>query len=215
MRYFVGLDLGQASEPTALAVLERPWVHPGELPSRRRPTYALRHLRRFPPATPYPEVFEAVRDLLRAPPLPGSVLAVDQTGVGKAVVDLLRDGLQGRVTCSLCAVTLTAGHGVTAGEQAGLYVPKKELAGALQVLLQTRRLRIARALPDAALLLKELETFTLKVTVAHKESVEAWREGPQDDLVLAAGLAAWMGELALPPLENPKEEGRDTRLWVP
>ena len=46
-RYFVGLDLGQASDHTALAVLERPLVKPGAAPGLRRPPCALRHLHRL------------------------------------------------------------------------------------------------------------------------------------------------------------------------
>ncbi len=67
----------------------------------------------------------------------------------------------------------------------------------LQVLLQTRRLRIAQALPEAAILTKELETFQVKITAAANETFGAWREGQHDDLVLATGLAAWAGEKAL------------------
>jgi hypothetical protein len=37
MRYFVGLDLGQAQEYTALAILERPRVHDTTPRDQRRP----------------------------------------------------------------------------------------------------------------------------------------------------------------------------------
>jgi len=39
----------------------------------------------------------------------------------------------------------------------------------------------------------------VRVTAAgQEETLEAWREGPHDDLVLAVALAAWWGEKALP-----------------
>jgi hypothetical protein len=133
------------------------------------------------------------------------VLVVDQTAVGSAVVDLLADGLRGKVSCLFYPVTLTSGHGVTAGEGCGVLVQKKEPIGVLQVLLQTRRLFIARGLSDAALLIKELENFRMKITVARNEAPELWREGQNDDLVLAAALAAWMGEQTLPGLDEPPE----------
>lgn len=196
-RYFVGLSLGQAQEFTALAVLARPPVRPDDPPAARRPGYALGHLRRFPPGTPYAEVADAVRGLLRSPPLPGAVLGVDRTGVGTAVVQLLAEGLRDRVTCLFCPVTVTLGHEVTFGEQGGPQVPRKELAGTLQVLLQSRRLQVARALPDAGMLVKELENFRVKVVAPKGDTFEAWREGPHDDLVLAVALGAWLGELAL------------------
>jgi hypothetical protein len=37
-----------------------------------------------------------VVQLLHRPPLPGAVLVADQTGVGRAVVDLVADGLRGK-----------------------------------------------------------------------------------------------------------------------
>ena len=206
VRHFVGLDLGQAQDFTALAVLTRPRLTGSEPPAERQPPYAVGHLHRFPLGTPYPAVVAAVVDLMRTPPLRGSMLVVDQTGVGRPVVDMLTDGLQGRVSCQFCPVTITAGQEVTRSETGQLRVPKKELVGSLQVLLQTRRLRIAQALPDAATLVRELETFRVKVTDAANETFGAWREGQHDDLVLAVALAAWMGERCLPegPVGLPK-----------
>lgn len=214
VRCFVGLDLAQASAFTALAVLERPRVPPRASPAQRRPAYALRHLRRFPLGTPYPEVIREVRGLLQTPAVEGALLMVDQTGVGKAVVRLLDDGLRHQVTCLCWPVMLSAGHARTTDEGGGTLLPKKELVGTLQVLLQTRRLHIGTSLPDAALLVKELENFKAKVTLARDDAVAAWREGQHDDLVLAVALAAWGGEQALPPLVDPPEEPAVTRLIV-
>jgi hypothetical protein len=109
-QYFVGLDLGQSSDPTALAVLERPRVEPGAPPGMRRPPYALRHLQRFPPGTPYQEIIETVRQLLRTPPLPGADLVGDTTGVGRAVVSLSPSARRRLVR------RLTRGAGATTGE---------------------------------------------------------------------------------------------------
>lgn len=201
-RYFVGLDLGQASDPTALAILERPNVAPGSPPGLRCPQYALRHLHRFPPGTPYQEVIETVRQLLRTPPLPGAEMVVDTTGVGRAVVSLISDGLLNRVTCTVVWVTITAGGETVWGERS-LQVPRKELVGVIQVLLQRHRLQLPRSLPDTELLVQELVNFKAKVTLARDATIESWREGPHDDLVLALGLAAWRGESELPPLVDP------------
>jgi hypothetical protein len=201
--YFVGLDLGQAQDFTALAVMARPQVLPGEPASARRCSYALRHLQRFPLGTHYSHVLATLTRLLRTPPLVGSLVVVDQTGVGRAVIDTLADGMRDKVTCTLCTVTVTTGQDLTTGSSGGLRVPKKELVGILQVLLQNRRLQVARSLPDAPLLLRELENFRIKATTVRSDSFEAWREGNHDDLVLAVGLAAWVGEQALPPIPVP------------
>jgi hypothetical protein len=198
VRYFVGLDLGQTQDFTALAVLTRPVVTAKERPQDRQPPYAVPHLQRFPLGTPYPAIVTAVVDLLRTPTLRGSVLVVDQTGVGRPVVDMLTGALDGRVTCYFVPITITGGHEVTQTERGDLRVPKKELVASLQVLLQTRRLKVAQALPEAATLVRELETFRVKITEAANETFGAWREGQHDDLVLAVALAAWIGEKCLP-----------------
>jgi hypothetical protein len=214
MRYFVGLDLGQVSDFTALAVLERPVACIEDVLARRRPMYALRHLQRFPLGTPYPAIVQGVVELLGSRLLSGSTLAVDQTGVGRAVVDTLTDALHGRVSCLFYPITITAGHTVTSGDSGSLHVPKKELVGTLQVLLQARRLHVARTLPDAAVLVKELENFRAKVTAARPETFESWREGQHDDLVLAVALAAWLGEQALPTPDDLPEETVVERVLV-
>jgi hypothetical protein len=214
MAHYVGLDLGQAQDYTALAILQRPWVSPRAPRSERRPPYALRYLQRYPLGTPYPVIVQSVRKLLQRPLLRGCVLIVDQTGVGRAVVDMLSDGLRDQVTCTFQPLTITAGQQVAFTETGSVNVPKKILIGTLQVLLQTRRLQIARSLPAAATLVKELENFRVKVSATAHESFEAWRSSQHDDLVLAVALAAWLGEFALPPLEDPPPPEAHTVLYV-
>jgi hypothetical protein len=140
VRHFVGLDFGQPSEFTALAVLERPLAFAEDLTAGRRPSFALRHLRRFPLGTPYPAVMDEVVSLLGTARLSDPALVVDQTGVGHAVVGMLADALRDHVSCLFFPVTPTAGHAVASGEAGVLHVPRKELVRTLQVLLQTRRL---------------------------------------------------------------------------
>jgi hypothetical protein len=211
--YFVGLDLGQASDFTALAVLERTsspdpsdswgemvrvrqhWsgiemVPAREAPPKRERSFAIRHLERFPLGTSYPAIIARVVQLCAEPPLTGATLVVDQTGVGRAVVDMIRAaGPKARIR----PITITAGQAVVP-DGAGWHVPKKELVSVLQVLLQSRRLQVARRLPMASVLVKELESFRVKITTSANETFEAWRERDHDDLVLAVALAAWAGQ---------------------
>jgi len=199
LRYFVGIDLGQTTDPTAIAVLERPRITARTPRHERRPDYALRHLQRFPLATPYTQVVEDVIKMLQTPPLPGCMVAVDQTGVGRPVVEMLARAMRGKVRCHLLPITITAGSKVSHGGDGSLHVSKQILVGHLQVLFQAQRLHIAKALPDAAVLVKELENFRVKITAgAKQEAYSAWREGDHDDLVLAAALAAYVGEETLP-----------------
>ena len=131
---------------------------------------------------------------------PPIALVVDQTGVGVAVVDLLRDaGFDG-----LVAVTIHGGDAVIAVESDREYrVPKRELAGAVQVALQRRRLRVVADFDLAAVLSAELENFRARIslTTGHDSyrAGEDWRtDDPtkHDDLVLSVALALWWGEHA-------------------
>src|SRR5262249_4373950 len=137
MSYFVGLDLGQASDYTALAVVER--TEPVQDDLFPRPAqYAVRHLQRWPLGTPYTSIVQEVGARLDRPLLRGCWLVVDNTGVGRAVSDLFRQSLadqsrRPRPPARLVPVTITAGfHART--EAGGWHVPKRDLAGVLAVL---------------------------------------------------------------------------------
>jgi hypothetical protein len=200
--YLLGLDLGQARDHSALAVVERIWKPHSDGAGRLVRHYALRHLRRWPLRTSYTAVAADLAGLVRTPPLSWPVLVVDQTGVGQAVVDFLA---QAQLAASLEPVVITSGHGTSWGAGGAWHVPKKELVSCLQVLLQSRRLQVA-ALPERTLLLQEMLAFRVKITAAAHETFGAWRERDHDDLVLAVALAAWWGERRrFPPLGNSTE----------
>lgn len=82
---YLGLDLGQANDVSALTIAEH-----NRLPAK----YRVGHLQRFALKTPYPaivaEVAALVRQLAPRDPRPRLRLAVDKTGVGAPVADLLR-----------------------------------------------------------------------------------------------------------------------------
>jgi hypothetical protein len=80
--YFVGLDLGQRQDFTAVPVVERK-----EWPVGKR--LALRHLERMPLGTAYTKAVERVCKIMRHPEIQtGGRLVVDATGVGAPVVDM-------------------------------------------------------------------------------------------------------------------------------
>jgi hypothetical protein len=54
IRYISGLDLGQAQDFTALAVLEQTEHHDAEKPGQKVRHYAVRHLERFHSGRPTP-----------------------------------------------------------------------------------------------------------------------------------------------------------------
>jgi hypothetical protein len=211
--YYIGLDLGQSSDYTALSLVEEPvWVSPpGEWRSPSafvprtaerllaenfhlgrppNPPLAVRHLERLDLGTPYPRIVERVGALLRSATLDGRRVAflVDKTGVGAAVVDAFEHS-------GLAPISVTIHGGSAVGREPkrrGYRVPKRDLVSAVQVLLQNGELKIAEALPEAATLKKELLNFRVKIDprTAH-DSYEHWREGDHDDLVLATAMACW------------------------
>jgi prephenate dehydrogenase len=141
--------------------------------------FALRHLRRFALGTPYTAIVSAVTTLRRTGQLCGAALIVDQTGVGRAVVDVLRQAAGGVVP-----VTITGGHSITVAEDGSFHVPKKELVSGLQVVLQSQRLQIASGLTEASALVHELQQFQVRITASAHETFGVWRAGQHDDLVL-------------------------------
>jgi hypothetical protein len=182
----VGVDLGQAQDYTAVAVLEAT----GERPAR---DYAVRHLERWL-GVAYPDQVTRLQQLCAAPELAAAPLIVDHTGCGRPVVDQLAAG-----GLEPWAITIHGGD-VVSWEGRFYRVPKRDLVGTVAVLLQGRRLHIAAALPEARTLTAELTTFrvTIDPRTAH-DSYSAWREQDHDDLVLAVALACWWGERHQPP----------------
>jgi hypothetical protein len=165
--FFLGLDLGQAQDPTALAAVERLEPFGGS-----NAYYHVRHLERARLGMPYTGIVSRISTLLDRDPLCGRTrIVVDATGVGAPVVDLL---IQARM--SPVAVTITAGETVS-GDGAAYRVPKRDLVGTLQVLLQSGRLKIADAIPEARLLVQEMLAFRVKITTSAHDTYGAWREG--------------------------------------
>jgi hypothetical protein len=212
--YVAGLDLGQSQDFTALAVVERSVDAEGGPAS-----YTVGHLKRWPLKTPYTRIASDLRELLTRPPLAGPDLVVDKTGVGAAVVDLFAAA---GLASPVCPVLITSGHETRLAPDGAWHVAKKELVSVLQALLQSRRLRVA-ALPERALLVKELLAFKVKITAAANEVYESWRERDHDDLVLAVALACWHAERAprpevrvfLGPAVPPEGPADDLLTWKP
>jgi hypothetical protein len=199
MPFYVGLDLGQAADYTALAVVQS--VAEVNQAGGVDKYLHLRHLERYELGTPYPDIANKVAALMRDERLSPNEydpsrarifrsepqLIVDDTGVGRAVADLLKSkGLRFK------AITITGGDEVHAGGGGRYRVPKRDLVGALEVPFHTGKLKIAEGMELWPALKKELLSFRRKINLktAH-DSYEHWREGDHDDLLLAAALACW------------------------
>jgi Terminase RNaseH-like domain len=191
--FCLGLDLGQAADFSALAVLQTEERDPPR-------TYAGRHLQRWPLGTSYPQIATDVAQLAARLAQDGPArevwLAVDATGVGRPVIDMLRRERMPGV--KMVPILITGGDTETKDGRVW-HVPKRNLVGAVQVALQTGRLKIASALPETATLMQELQNFQMKISLTSgHDSYGAWREGTHDDLVLALACALWVGERRWP-----------------
>lgn len=178
---YVGLDLGQANDYSALSVVQAS----GSGNAKRLDVV---HLQRWPLHTPYPDVVASTVALVSAPPLKGSPLVIDRTGVGRSVYDLFKAEYWNTV-----GVSITSGQEVSVDpdDPKAYRVPKRDLVGVVQVGLQSRQLHIAAGLPDAATLTHELVQFRAVVTANAHQVFEAWRERDHDDLVLSLAVALW------------------------
>ena len=151
--------------------------------------FGCRGLKRWPLGTPYTSLVAEVEKLTAKPPLAKSQLVIDGTGVGRPVVDMFR---KASLPVTLVPVMITSGN--KESHHDGYYhVAKTILISTLQVLLQQRRLQFARSLPETNTLIKELQSYQVKVTEAANEVFNA-REGSHDDLLLALALSCWQGE---------------------
>jgi hypothetical protein len=184
-RYLIGLDLGQASDYTALSILEQHGY--GD-----EAEFLCRHLQRWPLRTPYTAIASDVAGIVNRKELQGgiarNVLAVDMNGPGTPVLDLLKTHpLDARVE----AIFSHGGDKVTS-EGNVTRVPKRELVSTTQIALQSGRLKIAPTLPEAPTLVSELQNYQVEINqeTAH-DSYGAWRTGTHDDLLFAVMLPLW------------------------
>lgn len=188
--YVVGIDLGQIYDYSALAVVERlvdPRVE--DLAGLTiRDHHHVRYIKRWDHNTPYATVVKDTGELLRRGGLMDAVIVIDGTGVGKQVTKLFDQAhrMQQLGRNWPRSLVITGQREVSEG-----VVPKRELVGKMQTLLQSGRLKIADVLPEAEILREELFQFRIKVTKQGQDTYEAARERDHDDIVLAVALACW------------------------
>jgi hypothetical protein len=207
--YIIGVDLGKANDYTAVSVLsstggkiEYPNPSPNSdaiflnpsldvgRPIISKPHYQLVHLERMR-GKPYPDIVSGLKQMVLSfgnnlrtrPPL-----VVDATGVGAAVIDMLK-----AEELKPIAITITGGDKANGGPLE-YRVPKRDLASTLSVLFQGHRITIGRNLPEFMHLVDELSNFKVKISDTGHDTYSAWRESDHDDMVLSVAVAAWYAE---------------------
>lgn len=181
--YYIGWDVGQAQDFSALCVLQRNGLG-----------YQVRHLERRPLDEAYPRQVEHLFQMWHRKPLQqaNKLLAIDYTGVGRPVYDLVLD----RGLAPVIGISITGGDSVNwLDDRKRARVPKRDLVSLLQVFAQNNRLKVAQNLRYGPVLADELQSFKVKLDprTAH-DSYGSWREGEHDDLILSLAVALWAAE---------------------
>jgi hypothetical protein len=220
--YTCGLDLGQVNDWSALVVAEHclkadgqeervrntDWGPTTDMVPRWRDCFDVVGILRWR-GTAYPAIVDEVCLLLTELPLRGRCsLVVDATGVGRPVLDLFDQATrENRLDFWSDEVTLTGGE--KEGER-GRTVPKFEIVRSVEVLLQTKRLRVVPTIPLADVLRAELENFRATVTLTGRVRLEAEGTG-HDDIVMALAMAVWKPKWT----GSPRRRLQDGTLYDP
>jgi len=226
----IGVDVGKIHDPTAVAVAEVMQVHTGKFrtgPEFRKPAYidaqmqfhptvdaqevmrseyTIRHIRRVPLNTSYPEVALLLADLACNPMFAhrNVRMLIDVTGVGRPVYDDLKVEISlrrettlnlqnaeggpifksGEFLLQLKPITFSAGEKYN--RSTGV-LAKAFLVSRLQSLLQATRVH-GPDTPEMKATVEELKVYEIKVSEDGTDQYGAI-VGKHDDLATALGLA--------------------------
>jgi len=151
--------------------------------------YRMLYLHRFRLKTPYPSVVSWVSNFLYLTFSQNEyILLVDYTGVGKPVVDLLRENDLPLVAINISGGIAARWHGMTEAS-----VPKTELITAMSIVMQEYRIKIPNDIDLADQIKKEFINFKLRINKNANTTFSA-AHGYHDDIVLSMSLAIWYGE---------------------
>ncbi len=182
--WFLGLDLGLRRDPTALAVIRRQTRPTGERDPftwafKMETVTGLHRIQPFPLQTPYAEISSILRGILTELPKSSSkVLAVDATGAGDPVVELLKSA---RLDARLVPIVITAGHSVGHLPHADS-IPRHTLLNNLRRMIEVKLFSIPSTLPHLDALTRELTSLGNPNSTTH------------DDLAFSLALSAWLAK---------------------
>ena len=181
---FIGLDLGQRRDYTAAAAVSVTETMLGREPVRHAPIverqFRVVNLARFDIGTPYTDLPDMLRGLIGAASIHGDItLAVDATGPGAPVVEIIRDAC---LRAHVLPATITGGDGEGSSKSGVYTVPRKTLLTKLRVAMERRAIKVSPRLNLCAELQAEIRTLQYE-SAAHARH--------HDDLVFAVALALW------------------------
>ena len=183
-QYLLGLDLGQQNDYSVLSILE---INKDNLTQQVQ--YSLVYLKRYALKTSYMTIADSVKIIINSNKiLDKYALIIDQTGVGRPVMDVFQDN-----NMAPFGITITGGNNTNWENRREVKVPKRDIVSSLQVVFQNKRIKIASNLPDIDLIKKELLYFRSKISSSGHDSYSAI-SSMHDDIVISIGLAIWYGE---------------------
>ncbi len=188
-QHIVSLSLGGVAEPSAVVVIE-PRTEFGRPEKQGKKRDSENHfdviwLERFPAGRPIPAVVARVSELVSGERLATNChLLLDITSLGAAPLRVFESrGLYPQPI----ELTNTGSEDRSGGVER---VPLRDVVGAAQVVLQTNRLKVARALDLASTLVGDLQSFDPKPAARGLDL----RGGRNSDLVLALAVALWWAD---------------------
>jgi hypothetical protein len=189
-RWFLGLDLGQRHDHSALAAIELSWQPQGRSPIDLSWLFhcqlTIRRLERFPLGACYDElhsiVLRALGSVARRDAAAPAEVVIDAGGPGPPMVDRLRRSLPRGIR--LTPVILTGAK--SSGSLANGYrsIPRREVVTGLIQFIASGALIAPASLHD-------WQKFAAEMVELAGESTQPASRRAHDDLVIAAGLASW------------------------
>jgi phage FluMu gp28-like protein len=187
--YFVGLDLGRKQDHSALVVVERSLR---AMNTRYIDAYTkwetfltVRYAKQWKLGTAYGEVAKQVGVIFKKVEALGrGVLVFDQTGVGDAVFEMIREHLRGS---NVEGVVIT--HDL-----------KRNMYAALETNLEQEKLKIAEDCDSSRQLRQEMLTVEIR-RVGFGYKYGAFDKDAHDDLVMALALACWREKIGKGSIE--------------
>ena len=201
--YIIAASLGVGIQPTAIAVIEQEVLKQAYGWSAETGALRLRHLERLSVETSYPQTVDRLSTLLNTSEVKdgeqcdGAEMILDVTGSGRAILELF-ERADASDTRPLVVTIVGGGGREEEAEWRDWRVPKIELVGALRVVFEAGRLKMAKDLELVETLMNELREFKMRPPRIDPSDPETWRDSEFDDLVFAVGLAAWRASRYIP-----------------
>jgi hypothetical protein len=225
MDYWIGCDLGSHVDFSAVSVLARSLsIDPRTgMPARDSKGDALydwrcRALARFPLRTSYPLIARKIATIALMPELrPAPRVILDSSGVGIAVIELVRTELAAHPEVEVWGATITSGESWRVVRKHELNVSKVQLIGAFSACLHSGRFRVCRK-PDgrpidgADVLERELAAFKARQSKRSDAEIMGADTGQHDDAVLCCSIPVFAGSLRFMAMREFMEEDDDPRF---